>query len=129
MQELQALAGDKAEQERRGFKAMSKGWAIGTRGWRQALIKDLGQRALDPGLERAELGEFREARWQEVLAEALRVAGRTADEAAEAPKRAEWKLEAMRALRAEGVPYKWITGKLNMGKPDVLRVYVSRQND
>lgn len=127
VQELQALAGDTAEQERRGFKAMSKGWAIGTRGWRQALIKDHAQRALDPGLERAELREFREARWEEVLTEALRVAGRKIEEAAKAPKRAEWKLAAMRALRAEGVPYKWITEKLNMGKPDVLRVYVSRQ--
>lgn len=127
VQELQALAGDTAEQERRGFKAMSKGWAIGTRGWRQALIKDHAQRALDPGLERAELWEFREARWGDVLAEALRIAGKKIEEAAEAPKRADWKLEVMRALRAEGVPYKWITEKLNMGKPDVLRVYVSRQ--
>ena len=127
VQELQALAGDTAEQERRGFKALSKGWAIGTRGWRQALIKDHAQRALDPGLEQAELWEFREARWAEVLADALMVAGKTVEEAAEAPKRADWKLEVMRALRAEGVPYKWITEKLNMGKPDVLRVYVSRQ--
>jgi hypothetical protein len=106
---------------------MSKGWAIGTRGWRQALIKDLGQRALAPGLERGELGEFREARWGEVLTEAMRVAGKTREDARAEPKRAKWKLDAMRALRAEGVPYKWITENLNMGKPDVLRVYVSRQ--
>ena len=127
VQELQALAGDTAEQERRGFKAMSTGWAIGTRGWRQALIKDHAQRALVPGLERAVLWEFREARWSDMLAEGLRGAGRKLEEAVEEPKRADWKLQLMRALRAEGVPYKWITEKLHMGKPDVLRVYVSRQ--
>ena len=127
VQELQALAGDAGEQERRGFKTMSKGWAIGTHCWRQALINDHAQRALDPGLERAELSEFREARWGEVLVEALRTVGKALEDAAAEPKRADWKLEAMRALRAEGVPYKWITEKLHMGKPDVLRVYVSRQ--
>jgi putative transposase len=125
--ELQALAVDEAEQERRGFKTMSKGWAIGTRGWRHALIKDNAQRALDPGLERAELWEFREARWADVLTKSLRAVGRMIEEAAAEPKRADWKLRVMRELRAEGVPYRWIAEKLHMGSPAVLRVYVSRQ--
>ncbi len=126
VQQLQGLANDAAEQERMGFKTISKGWAIGTQGWRQALIKDHAQRVLDPGLEQTELREFREARWCDVLTEALRVAGRKIEEAAKAPTRADWKIDVMRMLRAEGVPYKWITEKLNMGKPEVLRVYVSR---
>jgi hypothetical protein len=73
------------------------------------------------------LWEFREARWEEVLTEAMRMAGKTREDALAEPKHAKWKLDAMRALRAEGVPYKWIAENLNMGKADVLRVYASRQ--
>jgi putative transposase len=42
MKELKALANDTAEQERRGFSAMSKGWAIGHAGLASSADQGLG---------------------------------------------------------------------------------------
>jgi putative transposase len=44
---LAMLAGNSMEQERRGFSKFNRGWAIGTRGWREALAKDHAHLALD----------------------------------------------------------------------------------
>lgn len=54
--QLQELAMNPAEQERRGFGEMSRGWAIGTAGWRKALAKTYSQLALHPGLEQKNCG-------------------------------------------------------------------------
>jgi hypothetical protein len=43
VQQLQMLALNAAEQERRGFGEMCRGWAIGTAGWRKALAKTYSQ--------------------------------------------------------------------------------------
>jgi hypothetical protein len=45
---LQALGGDPARQKDLGFEDMSRGWAIGTSGWRKALAEDYAHLALCP---------------------------------------------------------------------------------
>jgi REP element-mobilizing transposase RayT len=123
---LQELAGDSAEQERRGFGQLSRGWAIGTDAWRKAIAKDYAQRSLDPGLEQAELRELKQALWMQRLKQHLADAGKTAGKAAAARKTEPWKVSIAVALRNSGVPYGWIADQLHMGSPNALRVHISR---
>ena len=123
---LQDLAGDEAEQQRRGFARLSRGWAIGTDAWRKAMAKEYAQRSLDPGLEQAELRELKQACWTKLLTQQLANAGKSLARAAKARKTEPWKLGVAVALRSSGVPYGWIAEQLHMGSPNALRVHISR---
>lgn len=125
VEHLQAVAADEARQRELGFAEFSRGWAIGTSGWKRAIAKAYGQRALHPGMEAAEVTEFREARWLNLLQAELDQAGRQLSDAAVALKGARWKVEVARRLRAGGVPYKWIAEVLQMGKANSVRAYVN----
>lgn len=128
VEQLQLLALNAAEQERRGFGEMSRGWAIGTAGWRKALAKTYSQMALHPGLEQKELRDLKEARWNDALDQALRESGKTLEQVEKESRRNRWKIELARELREAGVPYAWISKRLHLGSPDALRVRVHRLN-
>ena len=95
------LAGDPAEQERRGSARLSQGWAIGTAGWRKAVAQDHADLALHPGIEAGELQELREARWAGALAKALTAVSKSTADLGQAPKGAAWKIELADGLRRE----------------------------
>jgi putative transposase len=123
---LTELAGNEAEQKRRGLEGLSTGWAIGTQGWKRAIAKDHAQRALSPGVEAGELRELKSAHWTQVLnAELLRM-GKTREDAAGDNCGAGWKIEVAGRLRLAGAPYAWITAELNMGKVSSVRSYLSQ---
>ena len=61
------LAADEVRQREFGFEEFSRGWAIGSNGWKRALAKDFAQKALHPGMDAAELAELREANWQNLV--------------------------------------------------------------
>ena len=62
-QHLIAVGKDEAQWERRGLVGLSKGWALGTQGWRKALAEDHAQQCLSVGLERQESRELKEGAW------------------------------------------------------------------
>jgi putative transposase len=110
------LAGDAKAQEEMGFGEMSRGWGIGTHGWRKAMAKEYSHLAISPGIPHAELRDLKEARWTELLTTALRLAGKTAEEIAGEAKGASWKIEIARELRERhATPAAWIADRLNMG--------------
>lgn len=123
---LQELADDAAEQGRRGFSQLSRGWAIGTDTWRRAMAKEYAQRSLDPGLEQSELRELKQALWMKRLKQHLADTGKSLGKAARARKTESWKVTTAMALRKSGVPYGWIAEQLQMGSPNSLRVHISR---
>jgi len=124
---LAAIAEDEEAQERMEFAQMSKGWAIGTAGWRRAVAKELGQRALAVGLSESELREQKEVRWQAILVRELARRKRRPEEVGEAPARARWKREVALVLREEGgAPFRWIAERLAMGSVAAARVAVHR---
>jgi hypothetical protein len=125
---LVELAMDEAEQKRLGFEQMSRGWAIGTAGWRRALAKELSHTTL-VGLVQAEAKALRDARWHVLLAELLSVRGlRPEDIGPLAPytKDETWRLEAAASLRGHGVPYVWIAQALGFSKANTLKVKLFR---
>lgn len=124
--QLRGLAGDSAAQERDGFSTMSKGWAIGTSGWKRSMAKSHAEAALSPGLSTAEARMFREAKWNEQLDALMSRAGKGERDLAESRNSAPWKVEMAHRLRHQsGAAVVWIARALKMGKPDSVRHYLS----
>lgn len=127
LEHLQELAGDEARQKELGFETMSRGWAIGTAGWRKALAKEYAHMALNPGLSAAEARALRETVWQQSLTGAMKAHGKREQEIAAAAKFAPWKVEIAKQVRQKtGAPVSWLCEQLKLGSPDSARVYLSR---
>ena len=122
---LEDLAGDQAAQAEQGFGEMSRGWAIGTVGWRKAVAQDHRQLALTPGLPQKELKELKQAEWERVLGELLIQVGKTEKDAAEDWKSADWKVSIAEALRRKTTATnRWIAEALHMGAANSVSQYL-----
>jgi putative transposase len=122
---------DEQAWERLGLTDLSKGWAVGTAGWRKALAKEYGQMALSPGLERAEVAELRHATWELAVERGLQAQGRTDADLVTKPLRTDWKVRLARTIRQEsGASISWLATRLNLGSPQSVRGYLwkDRQN-
>ena len=125
--QLSELALSREEQERQGWAGLSRGWAIGTAAWRQALARDRVHLKLSPAIEPGQARELKQARWAARLAELLVEAKCTFEEASAARKSAEWKIMlATRLRQEEGASVGWIAEALHMGKPSAVRAYLCR---
>ncbi len=110
-----------------GLSGLSKGWAIGTSGWRRAMAKEHGQMALNPGLELREVKELREGAWEEALQRELQQAGKVEAEIMTRPLRQHWKIEVAAAVRKScGASVVWLSQRLALGKPASVRSYLCR---
>jgi REP element-mobilizing transposase RayT len=131
LRRLRELANDPSEQKRLGFGQMSRGWAIGTNGWRKALAKEYTQLSLI-GMSRDEASELREARWEAILEEYHRKWG-IGNGAARAEEisavEVGSRLEAAQSLRMAGVPYRWIADRLGLGNLENLRIRLYRMRN
>lgn len=118
---------NEARWEELGLKGLSKGWALGTSGWRRALAKDYAQLALNPGIEREEVRGLRELVWEQAVVDALRADGRTEEQLRTKPLSKRWKLElADRVQRGVGASVVWLAERLQLGQGDTLRSQLSR---
>jgi len=110
-----------------GLVNLSKGYAIGTRGWRQSLAQEYGHLALHPGLQQAEVQELREGVWAQTLRTELKALGRNPAALTTRPRKQPWKLELARKLRMQtGAPTGWLAKNLQLGQPASLRSYLCR---
>jgi putative transposase len=118
---------DEARWEELGLKGLSRGWAIGTSGWRSVVAKEYGQMALNPGLEQEEVKELREGAWETAVVAELARFGRGEPDLRTKPKFQAWKVElAWRIRKVCGASAAWLAQRLDMGKPASLRSYLSR---
>ena len=109
--------------------ALSRGWAIGTAGWRKAIAREHQHLALAPEMAANEIAELKAVGWHDALTATLTASGRTRAELAATPKGADWKVALARELRETvAPPYGWLAEHLNMGKASSVRVYISRRN-
>ncbi len=121
---LRALAADEDEQKRQGFDQMSKGWAIGTAGWRSALAKEFSHKEL-AGIGRDEARSLRGDRWMAELTARLAASGKTPaglDRLKPRQRGEPWRLDLAAQLRRVGAPYAWIAQELGYPSPGSLRV-------
>jgi putative transposase len=124
---LVEIGRDEARWDALGLRGLSKGWAIGSAGWRRALAKEYGQRALNPGFEHDEVRELREGAWEASVKEALAEMGREDADLATKPRRQDWKLKvAVRVREQSGVSLAWLAARLQIGGAATLRSYLYR---
>jgi putative transposase len=124
---LVEVGSDERNWERLGLRGLSKGWAIGTSGWRRVIAKQHGQMALNPGLDLQEVRELREGAWENAVQQELTRLGKNDAECVTRPKRQAWKVEVAAAVRKRcGASVVWLAERLVLGKPPSLRSYICR---
>jgi len=123
--DLVAVANGDPNDDRMVRGAFSRGWAIGTAGWRKALAREHAHLAVAPELSQSEVKELQSERWQRALDSALQECGRSQDDLAQSPKSASWKRALALKLRDMAAPpFRWLADKLCMGEPGSVRAYV-----
>ena len=111
-----------------GFPTLSRGFALGARGWLRALAKDFAQFALSPGFETGEVRGLREASPLQSLAEMMIEIGIQPREFDACAVILDRKLEIAAQLRTRGgVPHAWIAQMLKVSYDPSLRIQVYRR--
>ena len=128
---LEWLAEDRVAQKEMAFGQMCRGWALGTREFKQELLKSEG--LLKDGdfealrLEGRELVEANELIWESLLQRGLRAAGKSEQAARGLKKPEPWKIWIALALkRRSNAPNAWIARRLYMGVPQAVTVNIGR---
>ena len=102
----------------RAYVSMSKGWALGSDGFKADLIDEHDLAESSRAWETGGLREIREAKWSKALAACLRAVGKTEREIAADRKSASWKGAVAAHLKGHTqADNRWLAGRLNMGTP------------
>lgn len=118
---------DEARWDALGLTGLSKGWAIGTSGWRRMMAKEHGKMALNPGLERGEVEQLREALWESTVTHEMERLEKTEADLALRPLFQPWKIALAWAVREKcGASAAWLGARLALGKPASVRSYLCR---
>ncbi|MSU51143.1 MAG: transposase [Opitutus sp.] len=120
----QAAEGPAGKNE--AYVSMSKGWAIGSAGFKASLVRDY---ELAPIVRAWELNGARKisaVRWQLALERALRRIGKSAADCRADRKSAPWKIAVADHLKqSTHASNRWLTEHLQMGAPVAVSQYVS----
>lgn len=123
---LEWLAENEPAQKGLAFDRMCKGWALGSREFKQGLLREHKER-----IERSELdgdakAELRPLQWEAALQKGLRRFGKTLEHARRDPKGAAWKVGLATHLKTTTtVSNPWLAEILHMGAPGALSRYVT----
>lgn len=125
---LAAFAGNSVGLTHPRFEGLTRGWAIGSLGWKRAIAREHARLALFPGLPAQENRDLREAGWRAKLEMILSELGKTPVDLNRAPPLAAWKIQiALRLRVGDAAPYRWLTRELHMGTTGALRVRLWRE--
>ncbi len=95
-----------------------RGWFLGEQEYREALLKQMGDKQLRPSWHGPELQAIREAEWESLVTARLRDLRKDAAAVATDPKGAAWKVAIARFMRAHSTASNpWLARRLNMGHP------------
>jgi len=118
------LAENEPAQKEMNFAKMSKGWAQGTDAFRAKLIsgeQDLAKK-LKLGVSGAK--EFREATWEQQVAEALQLLEKNGVDLSDTRKAANWKVAVAAKLKMKYLCRNgWLGERLNMGVESAVSRY------
>ncbi|MGJ8654650.1 MAG: transposase [Opitutaceae bacterium] len=131
---LNWLTSDKAAQDEMAFDKMCRGWALGTKDFKKALIAEAVDTSEDedepskkvPRYDGATLQEANELRWELVLEQCLEALNKTPNDSAKDIKSADWKILIAAVLKCKtSATNVWIADQLNMGVPHAVSRYTS----
>jgi REP element-mobilizing transposase RayT len=129
---LEVLAEESPREREKKFGRLSRGWAVGTKGFRQDLIRDLNARAnllQADGLHGETIGErlaFRQDVWEERLAAIAEAAGINLNQLG--PRKSDPAKVLLAAVMkaTTGVANGWLQERLAMGTPASVSQFVRR---
>lgn len=133
---LKWLSSDDAAQKEMAFEKMCRGWALGTKDFKKALIEEVEAAeenddktkisAPVPRYDGESLREANELRWEMLLEKGLLALKKDAKSIVADLKSAEWKVMLATLLKQKSSATNvWITQQINMGTPDAVSRYVS----
>lgn len=132
---LKWLSSDVAAQKEMAFEKMCRGWALGTKDFKKALLEEAESNEDDveaefqktiPRYDGKSLREANEIRWEMFLEKGLSALGKETPSIATDLKSAEWKVRLAALLKQKtSATNVWITRQLNMGTPDAVSRYVA----
>lgn len=123
--EWQAEAGPAGKTK--AYVNLSKGWALGTKDFKTALLADHKIAAATRAWEASGAREIKESRAAEVLERCLRQLGKTRADALADRKGAQWKAAiALRVKETTQASNRWLADHLNMGRPEAVSVHIGR---
>lgn len=132
MNYLKWLSTDDTAQKEMSFDKMCRGWALGTKAFKKALLEEVEQdeeadeSEVVPRYDGGNLREANELRWEMLLDKGLAAMGQHANSILNEPKSAVWKVSLAALLKQKtSATNVWITKQLNMGTPDAVSRYVS----
>jgi len=133
---LKWLVEDDAARKEMAFEKMCRGWAIGTKDFKKALLEELEDaKEEDENADGSDavaryygegLREANRLRWEMLLEKGLASLAKDAASIATDLKSAKWKILLAALLKQKtSATNVWITRKLNMGTSDAVSRYVS----
>ncbi len=100
------------------YVSMSRGWALGTKDFKTALIRDHALAEISRAWEKTGVREMREARWAVALAAGLAALGKSSTDATAERKSAPWKVAlAAKLKQTTQADNRWLAEHLHMGTP------------
>ena len=135
---LKWLTSDKAAQDEMAFDKMCRGWALGTKDFKKALIAEAADEAASEEEDReptkkvirydgATLHEANELRWELVLEQCMEALDKSPTDITAETKSADWKVLIAAVLKCKtNATNPWIAENLNMGVPHAVSRYVGR---
>ena len=98
------------------YVSMSRGWAVGGKGFKESLLKDHAVAATSRAWESGGKREIRQLRWAKTLAACLNALGKTPSAIAKDPKSSPWKIAVAAYLKqTTQASNGWLADQLVMG--------------
>ena len=113
----------------KAYVSMSKGWALGSAGFKASLLKDHALAAETRVWESQGVREIREEQWRQELERCLKVLGKAVQDTRSERKSAPWKVAAAAYLKLRTqASNRWICEQLHMGTPVGVSQMVGQLN-
>jgi len=125
---LNWLSADESACKELAFDSMCRGWALGSKDFKKALLEEeLKKDGYDGSeFEGRSLSEANELIWEGLLLRGLAYFGKTSDDVVKEKKSSVWKSGIASVLKKKtSAPNTWITCRLNMGAPQAVSRYVT----
>ncbi|MEO6002339.1 MAG: transposase [Opitutus sp.] len=111
----------------KAYVSLSRGWALGTREFKTALIQDHQLAESSRAWETSGAQDIREAHWMTALTLGLKRLGKTDVDIKTDRKAAPWKVTLAAALKqTTQANNRWLSEQLNMGTPVAVSTHVGR---
>ncbi|MEO6992784.1 MAG: hypothetical protein ABI273_04070, partial [Lacunisphaera sp.] len=110
----------------KAYVSLSKGWAIGSAGFKTTLIKDHALTATSRAWESQGAMEIKQQAWEEFFLMGLKIVGRKEDDLADGPQSVDWKVAlAVFMKERTQVSNPWLAARLKISSPMYLSRLVS----